>query len=457
MARSKKIYVLLIVLVVLCVAAFAATRIQQHQEDIKNADEIIFSLAKESVTGLSWEYDGTSLSFTRQEDGWIYDDDADFPVNTETVEGFLERFEDFGVAFIIESPTDLAPYGLDDPLCTITISTESQSYDILLGDYSQLDEQRYISTGDGNVYLVSDDPLDDYDAVLDDMMLHDDMPKVEQADKLTITGVEDYAITYNEENAALTYCEDDVYFTTKYGKTMPLDSSRVYAYLRDLGNLTLTDYVTYAATGEDMATYGLDDPELMVTVDYTDEGGAAQSFMLSVSRDPAERGEAYESGDTIKAYARVDDSPIIYRLTTDEYTYLMAATVGDLRHHEVLSADFTHVKSVDVTLEGESYTFARSEDDDSKWLMGEEDIIIADFMEAVQAMTVTDFTSLMSSGKEEVRMTFHLDNENFPAVNVVCTRYDGEHCLVSIDGTYGFVTRSQVVDLVEAVNGFVLG
>lgn len=46
-----------------------------------------------------------------------------------------------------------------------------------MGDYSSMDSERYVSIGDGNVYLVQNDPLDQFDAVLSDMIDHDDVPR----------------------------------------------------------------------------------------------------------------------------------------------------------------------------------------------------------------------------------------------------------------------------------------
>ena len=54
-------------------------------------------------------------------------------------------------------------------------------------------------------------------------------------------------------------------------------------------------------------------------------------------------------------------------------------------------------------------------------------------------------------------MTLHLDNENFPAVEVRLYRYDGSLCLAVVDGEpVSMVTRSSVMDLVEAVQTIVL-
>ena len=56
-------------------------------------------------------------------------------------------------------------------------------------------------------------------------------------------------------------------------------------------------------TDEELASYGLDDPELTVRVDYTDDG-TSDTFVLHISRAPEERKEAADSGsETIPASA----------------------------------------------------------------------------------------------------------------------------------------------------------
>ena len=89
---------------------------------------------------------------------------------------------------------------------------------------------------------------------------------------------------------------------------------------------------------------------------------------LAVSRAPAERWDdtqadaETETGEEeeVTAYARVDDSPIIYKITTQEYRALMDASYDTLRHKEILPADLENVSQVDVTLDGTSYTVTAS-------------------------------------------------------------------------------------------------
>ena len=97
-------------------------------------------------------------------------------------------FEAMGAAFIIEEPASLSEYGLDDPVCTIELTTEGGDYTILLGDYSTMDEQRYVSIGDGKVYLAVSDPLDEFDTTLADLIQNDAVPDFETVTAVTFSG-----------------------------------------------------------------------------------------------------------------------------------------------------------------------------------------------------------------------------------------------------------------------------
>lgn len=193
MKRYKRLYLLLGVLAVACIATFGVLRFEEHQEQIKNSDEIILKVPSDTVTSLSWEYQEESLSFHKEE-VWLYDEDEAFPVSEEKINGLLAQFEEFGASFIIENVQDYGQYGLDVPVCTIRFSTDEQEYEVQLGDYSSMDSERYVSIGDGNVYLVQNDRLDQFDAVLSDMIDHDDVPRFDAVASIQFSGDETYSI-----------------------------------------------------------------------------------------------------------------------------------------------------------------------------------------------------------------------------------------------------------------------
>ena len=111
MKRFKRLGILLGALAMICGVTFGVSRYEQRKEEIKNSDEVILELAVDDVTALSWEYDGTSLAFHKDE-GWRYDEDENFPVSEEKMDELLGMFESFGVSFIIENVEDYAQYGL---------------------------------------------------------------------------------------------------------------------------------------------------------------------------------------------------------------------------------------------------------------------------------------------------------------------------------------------------------
>ena len=209
MNRSKRLSILLCVLVIFSALTLGVSKYEERKEKIKNSDEIILELNSEDVTELSWEYESETLAFHKDEN-WLYDEDEHFPVNEEKINQLLENFQSFGVSFIIEDAEDLSQYGLSAPLCTIHIGLEEETYEISLGNYSEMDEERYVSIGDGNVYLVKDDPLDSFDIELSDMIQHDEIPEFDTVTEIQFAGSENYKAVYKEDNK-VTYSKEDVY------------------------------------------------------------------------------------------------------------------------------------------------------------------------------------------------------------------------------------------------------
>ena len=468
MNRAKRLSILLAVLVVACAATFLVLRMEQQQEQIQTSGETVFSLEPSSVQTLSWTYEDQTLAFHKDE-CWYYDEDEAFPVDEEKITQLLEQFQDFSAAFIITDVEDYGQYGLEDPTCTINLSDGETSYEILLGDYSTMDSQRYVSTGDGNVYLAVTDPLDAYDVELRDLILNDEIPALDQVSQIAFSGATDYTITYQEDSTA-TYSEDDLYFTQMDGADQPLDTSRVEGYLSDLEGLDQSTYVTYNVTDQDLENHGLNDPELTIAVDYTaqSEDGNEESgtFLLHISRDPEELAaqadsdstETEEDPDEITAYARIGESQIVYRLTGEDYQTLMAATYDDLRHQQVLWADFSQINQLDISLDGEDYTITSAGDgEDRTYSYQEEELEIDDLQDALEDLEADSFTQEAPTQQEEISLTVHLDSENIPQVRIQLYRYDGTYCLAVVDGNpISLVPRTQAVALMEAVRAIVL-
>ncbi len=501
MKRAKRIYILLGVLVVLCVATFAVSRYNEEQEKINTSNEIVLDIDTETATALAWEMDETTFAFHKDTESgeWIYDDDDAFPVSEDKINTLLAVFAEYEADFIIEEVTDYEQYGLDEPICTIYITLEDETiYEINLGTFSTLDSERYIEFGDGNVYLAVVDPYDFYDLELSDMILHDTIDTISQANSITFSGAQNYTVYY-EEDSANTYCTDDVYFVED--GDLPLDTDSVTTYLTRFCNTVLSDYVSYNVSEEELEQYGFNDPELVITVEYpyteTDDDGEeteeTRTVTLSIGIDQEELKEAeedLEDGEEVDLsevtmYVRVDESRIIYELTSTRYDYLIACGYDDLRHSEVLATSFEDVYQLDFTIDGVTYTIYTEIDEENSddeetvrlyYYYYDGEVVNADDLEedddienyrvemdgdtlsdVIAAVTAESFTDEEAAGELEISFIAYLENDNYEQVEVDLYRYDGTYCLAVIDGEpVSLVLRSSVVDLIETINAIVL-
>ncbi len=500
MQRFKKLYVLLLILALVGGATALLTRWEQKQEDIRTSGEVILALEPSELQSLAWSYEEQSFSFRRDENGhWLYEPDEAFPVNDVAIEELLSVFESFAAALIIDSPESLADYGLSSPLCSIELATADESYTVTLGDFSELDAQRYASVGDGNVYLVTQDPMESYELVLSDLIEHDEIPSYDRIERIAFSGAQAYSIFY-EEDSAHSADPEDLYFTEQDGAVLPLDSYRVEDYLGQVNILSLTKYVSYNASDEELEAYGLNEPELSVAVDYAnlaegEDGNETQtnaSCVLHLSRSAEERaasaatdeesGEAEAEAETetedYVAYARVGESSIVYEISASQFENLMAASYDDLRHRELFAADFAQATEIEISLDGELYTLTTrapsaaeaeagaqsetaeesAEEDETLWYYEGEEREIADIQSNLEAIAAESFSDAQPVGKEEISLRIELANENFPSMELTLYRHDGDHCLARRDGeSFALVPREEVVALIEAVNRLILG
>lgn len=510
MHRSKRLLILVGVLAVVCAAAFLATRVQEQQEQVEASGETVLAIDAGNVASLAWTSGEAEYAFHKDET-WIYDADEAFPVSAEALEELLAPFSSFNAAFVIRDVTDYAQYGLEEPECTIEIGTAEASYTIALGDMSAMDDQRYVSIGDGNVYLAVTDPMDAFAVELSDLIDNDEIPQMDTVTALSLTGAVEESIAYVEAGGP-SYSDEDVYFLQSGEESLPLDTDLVEDYLGGIRELVLTDYATYNATEIELASFGLNDPALTVTVEYEQQAEAAEegaepettagTLALHIGRVEEEAEESAEETDAAAEeteesaedaqeeaqyayYLRVGDSPIVYNLSDADGEALFAGSYDDLRHRQVFWGDFDDVAQATILLDNQTYTLtaqtaetaetgedadaaagsaeptaaaAAEEDAEITWICNGETVDVTGIRDKLAALTAEAFTSEAPADQLEISLTLDLNNEDVPQVRIQLYRYDGASCLAVLDGEpAALVAREDVVDLMEAVRTLLLG
>lgn len=468
MKRIKRIGILAAVLAVLCAATLLLVRFEEKQEKIRSTEQVILSVPQDAVQILGWNFSEEGFSFRREDDGWTYEADAAFPVSSEKISQILSHFEALSAAFVIKDVSDYSQYGLDDPEYTLMLQTDSQSYLVRLGDFSLMDQQRYVDLGDGNVYLVSSDPADVLYTSLSDMIQHDSRPELSQVSQIRFSGEENYTLLRKDDSTA-SYSEEDIYFVNRAGVDLPLNTAAVTQYLNTITSLELSEYVTYNATEAELEGFGLHDPELSIAVDYSyeDSNGAAvtDTVQLHISQDPSEKLVAQQaeedSAATVTKYLRMGDSSIVYILNDADYAILSAAGYDDLRHSQLYWGDTELITQMEITLDGETHTLTSTPGEEAEalrsWSYADQAVDASGVLSALSDLTADSFTDAAASGKEELTLVLTLDSENVPTVTLRLYRQDGALCLAQVNGSsVSYVPRSAAVSLIEAIRAIVL-
>lgn len=151
--------VLLLFIVVLAGAYFGVRSYNDRQEEQKKQQEAeaeitLTSFQPDSVTAISYDYDGTEYSFTKEEDQWKETEDTGITIDQDAFQQFLQS------AGSITSDQEVQPeededYGFDTPSRTVTITTTSGTSSLTFGMKNEMLDQYYIKTSESSkIYLV---------------------------------------------------------------------------------------------------------------------------------------------------------------------------------------------------------------------------------------------------------------------------------------------------------------
>ena len=465
MKRAKKLLILLDVLIVVCAAAFAASKLNPELNTGSDDSEssAVFTLDADSVTALSFKYTG-SLSFERDGGTWYSDDDPDFPLDGTRIDRMVSAISSISAERSIDDPAALSEYGLSDPICRVTVSTGSGEQSVLsFGSEAELGSSRYMSTGDGKVYLVDKNIIDSFDCGLYDLITKELLPDMSNIVSFTVESGDKHYELDHIENSGLAYSDDYVWFYKDGDDYLTLDTSLTNAFTGKVTGLTWGECVNYKADDDKLKSYGLDEPTAVVKVNYIESSDVATNMTDSDGNtiyDTQETEHTFklEIGGYLddKCYARIAGSQMVYLIDGTICDNLLHATYESLQPDEILDMDWDTVDSVDVDLPSASASFTKNEgaDGETVWLLDGEEKELQPVLDRLNEMLPSDSGSEKEPGTDVLlRFTFHRNTDNFKTVVLEFYNYDSSNCLVSLDGTARLlIARSDFSALLESVS-----
>ena len=324
MTRGKKLFVLLLALVILTGVTLLVAHLVPDEDESTAEDTsyIIFSLDPDQVTQLSWTYEDSTVTLTKDENSnWSYPDDEAFPLDASYPDAMVQALKEVSATKTIESPENLAGYGLEEAACAISVTAGDSTYELRIGDETGLGGQRYLSLGDGNVYLVDADLLEDFSLGLYDIVSMESIPSMTDLTSVSIETTSGTLTLDYLEDSGLAYSDQYTWFWNQDGEEAPLDTDLAEDLVSTVTGLTWNACVDYQADEDSLGTYGLDIPAATITVEYT-ESTQVETNETDENGDPIYETQETPAtfvlelgdydGDT--CYARISGSSMVYRV-----------------------------------------------------------------------------------------------------------------------------------------------
>lgn len=469
LTRGKKLALLLGILLVLMAVTVLIMELVPDESAEEETAVTIFTLDMDQVTGLSWTYEGDEVSLERdEENNWTYPAYDAFPLDQSYPDAMVQALSEIQADRIIEDPEDLSEYGLADPVCSITVQAD-ETRQLAIGDETSLGGQRYLSLGDGNVYLVDASLLDDFALGLYDIVAKETIPSMTEVSSFQIQSGETTLTIDDKEEEGLAYSDQYHWFWNQDGSLTSLDTALTDSLLETITSLSWNSCVAYQATQDQLSQWGLDEPSVIVTVSYV------ESSQVETNKTDEDGQPIYETQETPKTftlelgdydgdtcYARLAGSSMVYQVDGTVRDTLAAAKGSDLLPQDVLLMDWTEVTGVDITLDGTTYSLEKTvqeeTDEDGNttetylYQLDGQTVDVADALDSIQELSVVGSDAGAQGSKEEISFTFHRDTDYYPTVTLTFYAYDSSSCLESLNGeTRLLVDRDGVLELIETL------
>lgn len=161
MQKQKKQFLILCIVLIAFVAVFfimkAVTKHQEEKEAAQAEAEKITALTlnTEEITEFTYQYEGTSITFVKEEDTWYYQEDKTISISQTMIETMLSNVAKITAQQQITTTDDISQYGMDAPLSVIELQMGETTVTITVGMQNTITSQYYMMvSNDDTVYLT---------------------------------------------------------------------------------------------------------------------------------------------------------------------------------------------------------------------------------------------------------------------------------------------------------------
>lgn len=365
--KTVKLVFSVVILAAACGAYFGVKHYVNKQEELENQETeektSVFSAETENITTLGFMIDEKEVTFVKDGDSWIKEDEREFPVSQSKLDTVVDRVTSIEAERVLENVEDLSEYGLDEPSNAITIKEkgdETEKVTVLyVGDRNDSTGQYYMSKGEDEktVYLASETVIEPFTDTLYAFAETETFPVVDTSSvkRIQVEG----------ENSYVLEKENDTGFWnigTSSSDMEKSDSAKAGSLVSSIGNLAYDKFVNYNA--EDLSEYGLDNPYAVIMVDYEEEQETEEEDALDEESEKTMETITVEKqlivsvgneceGDT--RYVSVNGSSQIYTISNDTLAAFLEKTDSDFWDMTVNYLSINNLESLQIEHSGETH------------------------------------------------------------------------------------------------------
>ena len=372
--RKKALIIAIICLAAAAVLYLLVVKLSQRSEDADSSDDslVISSVDSGQITAISYEKDGKSLSFRKEDGTWYNAEDKSFPVDQDSLTTMTNALGAVSATRKLDSPEDLSEYGLDSPVLTVRyMASDGKEAEFTVGDTNDAAGGSYLKiSGDDAVYLVASDFADTFNSDIYQLADMESFPTI-TSDSITDINVKSGSHTLEIKNDS-----DGGRIVLENGEEKEnCASSSVTQFINTVTGITFKSHVEYNC--KDLSKYGLDKPTADISVDYTTAETVTETSAESV-QETADTEETESETETVEVakqlilhigsqnedgdyYAALDGSKEVHVVSGDTIKELVEKKAADFTDNTILSGSLNNAKGIDVAIGSDSWHLVKQE------------------------------------------------------------------------------------------------
>lgn len=337
MKRMKKMLLLVGALVIL-LCGYMVMNQQQETASVQEETGTFVLTAKtaDDLMGLEWTKNETTFSFTREDDVWKKADNADYPVEQSVVDGLADKLIALEASRKLDNVTDASMYGLTEPAFSVTVHwSDGSSTTYQMGDETPFGDGYYLALSDQTqtAYTVSSSLSTMFNKDMDDFAAMEEIPTVAEVTRLTVGDTFD--ASYQDESSTINASQ---HWYAADGRAL----DGVDDLVTDTEAIAWSSLAEAVATDAQLAEWKLDDANAVAITQYDGEESVTILF-----------GAADDNGDY---YARLPESSMVYTVTADSVSSLLAASPEIMLSLALAETEYTDLQEAVFTIGDLSHT-----------------------------------------------------------------------------------------------------